>query len=271
MSIRPLDVERVRKDFLAAKPYPHVALEGFLEDAFAQKVADAYPSFEEASQMGRQFSAVNEYRKIQITDSKLFPEPVRALNEALGAPEFLRTIERISGIEGLLYDDELHGGGMHITGPRGRLDVHVDFNYLEPKKIYRRLNLLLYLNPTWERTWGGAVEVWDEGVQHRHAAFEPALNRCLLFETSERSFHGVEPVTCPPEILRKSFAVYYYTREAPPGYDGKHHSTIFKARPEERMKKYVYMPAEKAKSAIAEGRRKARAVKNRVKSLLGRD
>ena len=98
-----------------------------------------------------------------------------------------------------------------------------------------------------------------------------ALNRCLLFETSERSFHGVEPVTCPPDVLRKSFAVYYYTREAPPGYDGKKHTTIFKARPEERMKKYVLMPAARAKTAIAEGRRTARAVKNRVKSLLGRE
>lgn len=271
MSIRPLDVDRVRRDFSSARPYPHVALEGFLEDAFAREVAASYPSFEEAEQMGRQFKAVNEYKKIQITDSARFPDAVRRLNDALGAPQFLRTLETISGIDGLLYDDELHGGGMHITGPRGRLDVHVDFNYLEPKKIYRRLNLLLYLNPEWDRTWGGAVEVWDEHVKHRHAAFAPALNRCLLFETSERSFHGVEPVTCPPEVLRKSFAVYYYTREAPPGYAGKNHSTIFKARPEERMKKYVLMPAEKAKSALAEGRRKARGIKNRVKNLLGRD
>jgi hypothetical protein len=269
MLIKPLDRSSLKTRFAGATPYPHAVIESFLDDTFAREVADSYPSFEQAEQMGRQFKAVNEYKKIQITDASIFPDAVKRLNEALGSPEFLATLEEITKIPGLLYDDELHGGGMHITGPRGRLDVHVDFNYLEPKKIYRRLNLLLYLNPVWDRSWGGAIEVWDEDVTECHAALAPALNRCLLFETSERSFHGVEPVQCPEGVLRKSFAVYYYTREPGPSYSGKDHTTIFKARPTEPLRKYVLMPAEKAKEAVREGRRRARAVRNRVKNFLG--
>ena len=43
---------------------------------------------------------------------------------------------------------------MHITGPGGRLDVHVDFNFMEERQLHRRLNLLLYLNPTWNEIMG---------------------------------------------------------------------------------------------------------------------
>lgn len=48
---------------------------------------------------------------------------MRRLNELLAAPRFIEDIEYITGIENLLYDAQLEGGGMHVTGPRGRLDV----------------------------------------------------------------------------------------------------------------------------------------------------
>ncbi len=264
--IRPLDIERLRREFRAAAPFPHVLIDPFLEHDFAREVSESYPSFEEAARMGREFDAVNEYRKIQITDSRLFPEPVRRLDQALASPGFVRDLEEITGIDGLLYDPELAGGGIHITGARGRLDVHVDFNFIPERGIYRRLNLLLYLNPTWERSWGGAVELWDEKVRTMHHAFAPRMNRCVIFETSEKSFHGVEPVTCPPEVVRKSFAVYYYTREAPASYSGEAHTTIFKARPHERLKKYVLMPAQRARELALEGRRRLRDAR---RALLG--
>jgi hypothetical protein len=66
----------------------------------------------------------------------------------------------------------------------------------------------------------------------------------VVFETSEISFHGVAAVTCPPNETRKSFAAYYYTMEPPPSWTGVPHSTIFRARPEERFKRYVSMPIE---------------------------
>jgi hypothetical protein len=43
---------------------------------------------------------------------------------------------------------------------------------------------------------------------------------------------------------RISFATYYYTREAPPNWNATVHSTVFKARPEERLRRYLLMPAE---------------------------
>lgn len=271
MLIRPYDRNSLRAQFAAASPFPHVAIEGFLEERFAQEVAAAYPSFERAQAIGRKFKAVNEVEKVQVTDSSLFPASVARLNEALSSPAFLADLEYITGIPRLLADAQLHGGGIHMTGPRGRLDVHVDFNFIAERALHRRLNLLLYLNPTWDPQWGGAVELWDEAVAKRHHAFEPVMNRAVMFETSERSFHGVSPVTCPPGMTRNSFAVYYYTREAPPDYRGVNHSTVFKARPDEKLRKYVLMPAERARETLRGTRRKVRAVKNRIKGILDSD
>ena len=47
----------------------------------------------------------------------------------------------------------------------------------------------------------------------------PLANRAVLFETSERSWHGFEEVSPPAgreELSRRSFAIYLYTAERPP-------------------------------------------------------
>jgi Rps23 Pro-64 3,4-dihydroxylase Tpa1-like proline 4-hydroxylase len=101
---------------------------------------------------------------------------------------------------------------MYMT-THGRLDVR-RFQLVDGRDLHRRLNILVYLNPGWDPKWGGSVELWDKRVRKCHRSVSPLLNRCVLFETSSKSFHGVEPVTSPPGVVRKSFAAYYYNRGA---------------------------------------------------------
>lgn len=263
--IRDLDVERLRRQFNEARPFRFVAIDNFLEPGVAEEVAAAYPSFEEAAARGREFKTVNELRKLQVTDYGHFPEPVQRLADSLSDPEFRQTLSAITGIEDLLWDPDFNGGGIHQTARSGILDVHVDFNLLEKRQWYRRLNLLLYLNERWDPSWGGLLELWDRDVRERHHAFLPVINRCVIFETSEISFHGVTAVNAPEDTLRRSFACYYYTREQPAGVTGVAHSTIFRARPNEPFKKYVFMPAERLQKRIRAARGR---VKDRVKSLI---
>ena len=248
--LRPLNREALRREFREASPFPFVAIDGFLEPDFAREVARSYPGYFDACRDNQEFSALNEKKKVQINDSTRFPEPVKKLNEILSSPEFLADLEHITGIDDLVTDTYLKGGGMHLTGPRGRLDVHVDFNYVEERQLHRRLNLLLYLNETWRDRWGGALELWDEDVKRCVHVAKPTLNRCIVFATSDISFHGVEPVTCPPDTRRISFAAYYYTREAPAGWDGMKHTTVFRARPQERIRGHVLMPLQKARRRL---------------------
>jgi 2OG-Fe(II) oxygenase superfamily len=256
--------DALREGFLRANPFPFIKIDNFLDAEFAREIADAYPSFEDALGQGKTLRNVNERRKVWITDSRKFPGPIARLNDMLAAPGFLRELSYITSIPNLLADPELAGGGIHMTGPGGRLDVHVDFNFIEDRKLHRRLNLLLYLNRNWKDSWGGQIQLWDKDVRHCEAAFTPQFNRCVIFATSEISYHGVVPVAESAPSPRISFATYYYTKEASPAWTGKSHSTIFKARPDEKLRRYVLMPAEQAQRTVIEGLRKIKRGVGRI-------
>jgi hypothetical protein len=248
--INPIDRDSLRDRVRTAQPVPNFCIDNFLEESFANQVLSAYPSFEEATKVGRSFSAVNEKGKVQVTDSSSFAEPIAELNRTLASPEFLELLSDVFEMPNLLADDELVGGGIHQTGSRGHLDVHVDFNYLESRELHRRLNILIYFNKDWKPEYGGNIELWDKDVKHCIHSFSPIFNRCVVFETNQISYHGVTAVKCPEGQARKSFAAYYYTREAPAHWDGQAHGTIFKARPNEVLKGNVMMPLENVRRKL---------------------
>ena len=132
---------------------------------------------------------------------------------------------------------------------------------------HRLLNILIYFNKDWKEEYGGYLDIWDKDVKKCYGAFAPIFNRACGFATSEISFHGVTPLTCPPDMMRRSFATYYYTKDAPEGWTGKVHSTIFKARPDECMRGHILMPAE---SSVHQARRGLQRVKKAVKTLVGK-
>ena len=79
----------------------------------------------------------------------------------------------------------------------------------------------------------------------------------MIFTTSESSYHGVAKLRCPQGRQRQSFAAYYHTVSAPPGFDGKGHGTMFRARPNEHLKRNLLMPLERgAKKLLSPLRRK---------------
>ena len=248
-----VDFDQAREQMRTAPGFPHFCIDDFLDPAFAQEVHDAFPSYEEAQRLGRSFTAVNEKRKTQITDARLFPAPIRRLHELLASDAFVRRMSHISGIPGLVADPELVGGGIHETNHGGHLDVHVDFNVNERTGLYRRLNILVYFNLGWKEEYGGVLDLWDEDVKNCLGRFVPIFNRAAGFATSATSWHGVTPVSCPPGWMRRSFAAYYYTQEPPPGWDGVRRSTVFRARPDERWKGQVAMPVESLVRATRAG------------------
>ena len=248
--INSIDRDALRERVRTATPVKNFCIDNFLEPTFADSVLAAYPSYADAMKAGTSFSAVNEKGKVQLTDAKTFAEPVAELNRDLASPEFLGLLSYVFEMPNLLPDEELVGGGIHQTGPRGHLDVHVDFNFIKERELHRRLNILIYFNKDWQPEWGGDIELWDADVKKCHHSFSPVFNRCVVFETNEISYHGVTAVKCPEGLSRKSFAAYYYTKEAPAHWTGVSHSTIFKARPDELLKGNVMMPLETAKRKL---------------------
>ena len=263
--LNPIDVGALRESAAKTQSFPYFYIDNFLKDDFAREVHDAFPSYNAALGMGRTFNSVNESKKIQVTDSSLFPKPIARLNKLLSSDQFIEKLSYILDIPDLIADPALEGGGIHETKGGGRLDVHVDFNFNEDLGLYRRVNILLYFNKNWKKEYGGILDLWDSDVMECHAEILPIFNRMACFATSEISYHGVTPIKCPENEVRKSFAMYYYTKDAPDEWKSEHHSTIFKSRPHEWMQANINMPVEGAK-------RKAgfylRSIKNTIKRII---
>ena len=263
--LNDIDFGALRDQMRNAPGFPHFCIDDFLEESFANEVHDAFPSYEQVEKLGESFHAVNEYRKTQVTDVAKFPAALRRLHELLASDAFVAEVSRMSGIDHLIADPGLAGAGIHETSRGGRLDVHVDFNFNDRIGLYRRLNILIYFNKDWKDEYGGILDLWDADVRHCLGRFAPVFNRAAGFATSNQSWHGVTPVNCPSGMARKSFAVYYYTKEAPVGWDGVVRSTVFRARPDEYWKGAVAMPAERIARA---GRRTLDSIRQAARGIL---
>jgi hypothetical protein len=221
--------EKLRRDFDSAHPFRHVAIESFLAPDFYRELAAEFPPFTDAH-------AINERGEVGLHAvhshlAKLGPAYAR-FDQLMADPEFLSLIDRITGIPQLLYDPEYVGGGTHDNLNGAELDSHVDFNYHPRTRLHRRLNLIVFLNPEWEASWGGCLELLRDPLDESPgASFLPIANSAVIFETTETSWHGFRRIQIPPDkkTSRRSIAVYFYSKDRPEAAPS--HATFYYQRP----------------------------------------
>lgn len=219
--------------FAPRDPFRHVVIDGFLQAGFAQRLLDAFPPFARGDARNED-GEIGGKSVVERIDRLGGPWP--ELDALARSPEFLALVGRITGIDALLYDPWYFGGGTHDNRHGQELDPHVDFNRHPVEGWHRRLNLIVYLNPGWQPQWGGALELHSDprAPDDRVLTVDPLHNRCVIFETTETSWHGFARIDQPPAqraFGRRSVALYYYTRERPAGETAPTHSTIYVDRP----------------------------------------
>ncbi len=220
---------KYQNEYLNNLPFPHIIIDNFLPLNIANHLEKHFPSKDEQSFAMQD----NDHQSLKIgrTQDKKFKnirsDLVHFLNELNGI-HFIDFLEQLTKIRGLIPDPHFKGAAFHQTLPKGKLDIHVDFNFDKKRHLYRRINVLLYLNKKWEDNYGGHLELWDHSTKTCHKKVLPLFNRCVIFSTSSNSYHGHPlPLSCPTNRTRKSIATYYYTVEPGPNMSETPHSTIW--------------------------------------------
>jgi hypothetical protein len=221
------DPAALRPRFEAARPFPHVVVDGLFPDDVLEAVRTAFPPPE--AEGWRRFDNSNE-RKLGSVAGLVLQDPVADFLAALNAAPILEFLEASTGIDGLIPDPYFGGGGLHQILPGGFLRVHTDFNWHPKLRLHRRLNVLVYLNRDWREEYGGHLELWNAEMTRAEERILPVFNRTVVFATGEASYHGhPTPLACPAGMTRKSVSLYYYTSERPERERAAPHDTVFRA------------------------------------------
>ncbi|MGH3141878.1 MAG: 2OG-Fe(II) oxygenase, partial [Gaiellales bacterium] len=227
--------KRYQSEYRDAKPFPHVVIDDFLPEEDLDRVLEEF--LQSQDEAWHRFDNPREKKLAERRETSFGPFTRHLLAAKFNSSVFLQFLESLTGIEGLIPDPYYEGGGLHQIVPGGFLKVHADFNWHEDLKLDRRLNVLVYLNRDWKKEYGGNLELWSRDMSRCERRILPIFNRCVIFSTTDFSYHGhPEPLTCPDDMTRKSLALYYYSNGRPAEELSDAHSTLFKSRPGEQMR-----------------------------------
>lgn len=191
-----------------SEPFRHWVLDGEINGELVGMVADNVPVPTWPRWVN--YDGSNEVGKRTTRDIHLLSPSTMELFAYLSSQEWLSRLTSITGIDGLIPDSVLHGGGLHSTGRGGWLGVHLDYAKHPRLKLERRINLILFLNRTWYPHWGGHLEFWDSDAAKCVKRIVPSFNRLVLWEPSDVSYHGhPTPLNCPVNVPRNTIALTY--------------------------------------------------------------
>jgi hypothetical protein len=205
--------KKLSKSFLNSKPFNHVVIDNFFNKDFAMKVHESMPDYSEAD-----FNYNNVAEKKKLSDNwHKFPKSVYTAVFSLVSIKFVSSIRELTQQKELEADYGLHGGGVHMHKRGDYLNVHLDYDIHPKISMKRKLNIIIYMTPEWEESWGGHIELWSHNNETQQPKdciqkIAPIFNRAIIFDTTQNSWHGVgvsQPLSPPVGIFRKSLAVYY--------------------------------------------------------------
>jgi hypothetical protein len=209
-------VAALKREFAAAEPFPHLVLDELFDARLLRLVAEEFDLLAESRWRHSQ-DGLHEVTVRSLPQTRL-GRAAELYFATLHAGWFVDFLQEVSGVDGLIADVHLWNGGFHQVRNGGRFRIHTDFNKHPHTRLDNELVLITYLNPDWQGSWGGALELWRAAPRECVRRIEPLFGRTVLMRHSDASFHGHPvPLQMPAGGVRRSVAAYFYSNR------GDHH------------------------------------------------
>ena len=198
--------------FKSQKTFPYAVIDNFFSEKIAKKLEKEFPNYKD-----KNLHVYNNYCEVKKTLNiwNLFPSLTYNIFTILNSDKITKLISKKLKISNVISDQGLHGGGWGMLSKGGKLNPHLDYS-LHPKiPAQRKFNLIIFLSRSWKKNWGGELSFYLKNNANKKMPGKlfkkvlPKFNRAVIFDTSNYSWHGVEPVK--GNCIRKTIAVYYLT------------------------------------------------------------
>ncbi len=207
----------------------------YLDDLLPKELATSF--FEEFPSVENTVlkKSLKEYKYVAYQMDKYNP----LLEEVLYAfqdERVVRLIEEISGLTAVFPDEYLYAGGLSMM-PKGKfLNPHLDNSHDKDRKYWRVLNVLYYVTPNWENSFGGNLELWPKGLENSPVTITSKFNRLVVMTTHQKSWHSVNKVLV--DKVRCCVSNYYFS-EQPIMKTDTFHVTSFRGRPTQKIRDII--------------------------------
>jgi len=242
--VEKLDQQKLQcsREFETPDQVAGFVVDDLLPDEIAQEVARAFPRSDQMVLRNSMHEC--KYVSSQISDyDPLIEECIFAFQE----PEVVSKVSEITGIPNLLGDELLYAAGLSAMPKRCFLKPHLDNSHDLSGKRYRVLNLLYYVTPDWQESYGGNLEIWDHGVKAAPRTIVSRFNRLLVMSTFRTSWHSVSEVR--HDDMRRCVSNYYFSKESLEQRD-YYHVTSFKGRPKDGMLRAILAADRMARNVV---------------------
>jgi hypothetical protein len=201
------DTTNLREQFLSGSPFENVVIDNFLEESYAEKLYELFPTnYENWYYYENPIEVKYAFDNIDNLTYEL-----KNYFYYLSCEKIKQKISEITNICNLDYDEYLHGAGLHSHPRYGRLNIHLDYEKHPYSGKERRINIIYFLTKDWNNElWNGSNELWDNNATKCIKKTDIKFNRAIIFKTNDISWHGLpEKIMCPENVFRKSLAYYY--------------------------------------------------------------
>lgn len=204
-------LEKILTSNINQEPFTHMVLDNFLDTDVADKLEAEFPEFN--NPLWYDYNNPLEVKRTMNFWDRFPPTTYQVFWE-LCSNKVVETLNLRFGLR-VFADIGLNGGGWHIHGAGGKLNVHQDYSIHPKIPMQRKLNIIYHLSRDWDPSWGGSLQLWSHNPENNKPkelikTIDIKYNRAVIFDTTQHSWHGFAgKLTCPEGVYRKTLAIYY--------------------------------------------------------------